>query len=76
MFHIKHLDKLELKLNYQSKILIKNEESYTSKYDALNLEKICKHNIYDGKRINRGLFISKTGKAINTDLNGAINIMR
>ena len=29
-----------------------------------------------GIRKHRGLFISKIGKAINADLNGAINIMR
>ena len=40
------------------------------------MEKVCKHEEYDGRRINRGLFISKIGKAINADLNGAINIMR
>ncbi len=31
---------------------------------------------YSGKRTKRGLFISGIGKAINADLNGAINIMR
>ena len=42
----------------------------------MSLEKISKHDVYDGKRIKRGLFLSKTGKVINADLNGAINIMR
>jgi len=29
-----------------------------------------------GTRVKRGLFSSSTGKLINADLNGAINIMR
>ena len=70
------LSKLRLKLESLGKILIIKEESYTSKCDSLSLEKVCKHEEYDGRRINRGLFISKIGKAINADLNGAINIMR
>jgi IS605 OrfB family transposase len=70
------LIKLEEKLLSLGKKLILNEESYTSICDSLNLEKIGKKEIYDGVRKNRGLFISKTGKALNADLNGAINIMR
>ena len=56
--------------------VILTEESYTSKCDALSLEKICKHDIYSGKRTKRGLFCSSVGRMINADLNGAINIMR
>jgi putative transposase len=68
--------KLKSKLEDLGKSLIIKEESYTSKCDSLNLEDVKKQENYDGKRINRGLFISKTGLAINADLNGAINIMR
>ena len=53
-----------------------NEESYTSKCSALDLEEVCKHEIYLGKRIKRGLFVSSNGTKINADLNGAINILR
>lgn len=51
-------------------------EAYTSKCDALGLEKIEKHDQYQGKRIKRGLFKSSTGKLINADVNGALNILR
>jgi len=68
--------KLKEKLTANGKELIINEESYTSKCDSLNLEHLGKNNNYTGERIYRGLFISKTGKALNADLNGAINIMR
>jgi IS605 OrfB family transposase len=68
--------KLKEILSKLGKKLIINEESYTSKCDSLNLEKLGKKENYDGERKNRGLFISKIGKALNADLNGAINIMR
>lgn len=56
--------------------VITTEESYTSKCSFLDLEKICKHNVYCGKRVKRGLFISKQGHYINADVNGAFNILR
>jgi transposase len=40
------------------------------------MEDICKHDIYLGKRIKRGLFKSAIGKVINADVNGALNIGR
>jgi IS605 OrfB family transposase len=70
------LQKLKEKLLANGKRLIINEESYTSKCDSLSLEKLGKNEVYAGDRIHRGLFISSIGKAINADLNGAINIMR
>lgn len=53
-----------------------HEESYTSKCDALALEPIGKHEEYLGRRVKRGLFRSSTGKVINADQNGALNILR
>ena len=55
---------------------IVHEESYTSKCDALALEPIGKHKTYLGRRVKRGLFRSSTGKMINADQNGALNILR
>lgn len=55
---------------------VKNEESYTSKCDALTKEEIRKHKSYLGKRVKRGLFRSSTGRYINADVNGAVNILR
>jgi IS605 OrfB family transposase len=51
-------------------------ESYTSKTDSLNMEKIGKNLERIGERIKRGLYSSKIKKLINADINGAINIMR
>jgi len=70
------IKKLNEKLLANGKQLIVSEESYTSKCDSLSLEKLDKTSNFMGCRIHRGLFISSSGKAINADLNGAINIMR
>lgn len=56
--------------------LIETEESYTSKCSFLDEEEIRKHSAYEGKRLRRGLFESSTGKLINADVNGSLNIGR
>jgi len=56
--------------------VITNEESYTSKCSFLDLEEIKKHDVYKGKRVRRGLFVSENGNKINADVNGSYNIMR
>ena len=56
--------------------VIQREESYTSKCSFMDNETICKHETYMGKRIKRGLFRSATGRHINADLNGALNILK
>jgi len=51
-------------------------ESYTSKCDSLENETVGYHKSYKGKRCKRGLFQSNSGICINSDVNGAINILR
>lgn len=51
-------------------------EAYTSKCSALDNEPIEKHDEYLGKRVKRGLFKTRTGKLVNADVNGSINILR
>ncbi len=73
-------------LEYKGKLngieVIRQNESHTSKCSALDFEEICHHKTYlcqkkDGKgRITRGLFISENGYKIQSDINGALNIMR
>ena len=53
-----------------------NEESYTSKCSFLGNEEITKHEVYVGKRINRGLFQSANNMLINADVNGSYNILK
>lgn len=56
--------------------VIQREESYTSKCSFIDNEPICKHETYQGKRIKRGLFKSASGRLINADINGALNILK
>jgi len=56
--------------------VIKHEESYTSKCSFLDLEDLKKQQKYMGVRVKRGLFRSSTGKMINSDVNGSLNILR
>lgn len=56
--------------------VILQEESHTSKCSFLDLEPICHHERYMGKRIKRGLFRTSTGRHINADVNGSLNIIR
>jgi putative transposase len=52
------------------------EESYTSKCSALDLEPVQKQGNYVGRRVNRGLFRSKEGLHLNAYVNGSLNIGR
>lgn len=61
---------------YDNLQVIVVEESYTSKVDHLALESMEKHDVYLGKRVNRGLFKSSNNKLLNADVNGAIGILR
>lgn len=51
-------------------------ESHTSKCSSYDLEEICHHDNYVGKRVKRGLFKTKEGIFLNADINGSYNIMR
>lgn len=62
---------------------IEQEESYTSKASFLDMDFLPVYNSdvpytgkFSGKRIQRGLYRSKSGKLINADVNGAANILR
>ena len=68
-------DLMKYKCELEGIKVLFNEESYTSKCSFLDLEPICKHDKYIGKRIKRGLFVSRHGIKINADVNGAYNIM-
>lgn len=62
---------------------VEQEESYTSKASALDLDEIPQYNqdnpqkySFSGKRISRGQYRSSYKVIINADLNGALNILR
>ena len=72
----KFIEYLKYKCEMVGINLIINDESYTSKCDALALEDVKQHDTYLGKRVKRGLFQSSMGKVINADVNGSLNILR
>lgn len=74
--HEKLVDQIRYKAALFCIDFVEQEESYTSKCDALALESVEYHKSYLGKRRHRGLFVSSTGKQIHADVNGALNIMR
>ena len=61
---------------------ISQEESYTSKASALDMDSIPTYGVdeaptaFNGKRIHRGLYRSSDGSVLNADINGSINILR
>ena len=55
---------------------IEQEEAYTSKCSFVDREAIKKKEKYQGSRIQRGLYKTSTGKKINADINGSLNIGR
>lgn len=67
-------------LDYKCKLaginMVIVNEAYTSKCSFIDNEKICKHDTYKGRRINRGMFRTANGLYINADINGSFNIMR
>ncbi|WP_013322829.1 RNA-guided endonuclease InsQ/TnpB family protein [Gloeothece verrucosa] len=74
--HKKLIEQLQYKGSLLGIEVVLTEEAYTSKCSALDNEPIKKHSIYKGKRVHRGLFRTATGKKINADINGSLNIGR
>ena len=74
--HTKLIEMLQYKCQLEGIKVIIRDESYTSKCSFIDNEEICKHKNYLGKRIYRGLFVSKEKRILNADLNGALNILR
>ena len=67
---------LEYKCKLAGISIVIVNEAYTSKCSFLDRETIQKHDIYKGKRVKRGLFVSSSGIIINADINGSLNIMQ
>lgn len=67
---------IESKCNEYGLRYLEIQESHTSICSAIDSESIKHHYEYVGKRIKRGLFRTKNGLLVNSDVNGAINIAR
>lgn len=74
--HAEFIRIIKYKCKLEGISVIITEESYTSKCSFIDSEKLQKHKSYLGDRVKRGLFLSKSGKKINADLNGSLNILR
>lgn len=78
--HDRFIHQLKYKAELVGINVVINEESYTSKASFLDLDTIptykkgIKHT-FSGKRIQRGMYKSKSGRLINADVNGSYNIM-
>jgi len=70
------VSRLEYKLKEIGVKVIKTEESYTSKASFPDGDEMIKGFKFSGKRIERGLYKTRSGKLINADVNGASNIIR
>lgn len=76
-------DRLEYLCKLYNINYILQEESYTSKASFFDQDEIPKWNPqnpkqgkFSGKRVKRGLYQTNSGKFINADVNGALNILR
>ena len=76
-------DKLAYLCELNDIAFVKQEESYTSKASFWDKDTIPVYNDdnpkeyqFSGKRIHRGQYKTKSGKTLNADVNGALNIMR
>ena len=76
-------NKLEYLCKLNNIVFVKQEESYTSKASFWDKDNIPVYNAdnpkeyqFSGKRLQRGLYKTASGKTINADVNGALNIMR
>ena len=76
-------NKLEYLCKLNDIVFVKQEESYTSKSSFWDRDDIPVYNAdnpkeypFSGRRLHRGLYKMASGKTINADVNGALNIMR
>lgn len=76
-------DKLSYLCELNGIVYIEQEESYTSKASFWDNDDIPVYNNdnpkeydFSGSRIHRGLYKTASGKVLNADVNGALNIMR
>ena len=76
-------NKLEYLCKRNDIVFVKQEESYTSKSSFWDRDDLPVYNAdnpkeypFSGRRLHRGLYKTASGKTINADVNGALNIMR
>jgi putative transposase len=83
MPHTKLIHLLAYKAELAGIDVVVTEESYTSKASALDMDNLLSLKtkseskpLFSGKRIKRGLYKTSSGRIINADTNGSLNIAR
>ena len=80
--HARLIEMLEYKAQLVGIKVLQQEESYTSQSSFINLDPIPVYGktgndvIFSNKRIKRGLYKTSVGQLINSDVNGAYNILK
>lgn len=74
--HARFIELLQYKAEQVGIEVILQEEAYTSKTSFLDLEKVRKHLKYKGRRVKRGLYVSRKYGNIHADVNGSYNTLR
>lgn len=81
--HARLIEMIAYKAEAKGIKVVIREESYTSKASALDLHPIPDFDPrfrgahrFSGKRAKRGLYRTGSGRVINADINGALNILR
>ena len=80
--HYTFINKIRYKAQEYGINVIEREESYTSKASSIDLDPLPVYGdkkekiTFSGRRIKRGLYKSKSGFLLNSDINGALNIGR
>lgn len=76
-------EKLEYLCQLNDIVYVEQEESYTSKASFWDKDDIPTYNSdtqkshnFRGRRIHRGMYQTASGKLLNADVNGALNILR
>ena len=70
------VQKIEYKARLEGIEVEKIGEEYTSGVSSIDKEEINKKYYNKSRRIKRGLFKTNSGKIINADVNGSLNILR
>ncbi len=72
----KMIRKVEYKAEEAGISVMKTEENHTSRCSFYDSEPIQHRKEYTGKRVKRGLFRTGSGRHVNADVNGSLNIIR
>ena len=70
------VEKIEYKAKLEGIEVEKIGEEYTSGVSSIDKEEISRRYYNKARRIERGLFKTNSGKIINADINGSLNILR